>query len=159
MENPTTRRLRALRRHLTAGRANVRPGDEDLAPVETSYFVAGAFRPRGDEARAVRFDAAGVPDGRALELCVDSETAAAVRFVCGMVSDFVGAPGVLGGLSRAELQQAALACDISLAPGTLFSAREDFRHGLRLNYGHPDDPRVLPAIATLGALIDDLARR
>lgn len=55
------RRLRLLHRHLTAGRANVRPGDEDLPPVETSYFVAGAFRPRTDEARAVRFDVAGVP--------------------------------------------------------------------------------------------------
>ncbi|WP_439641411.1 PLP-dependent aminotransferase family protein [Nevskia sp.] len=63
------------------------------------------------------------------------------------------------GIDTRALQQAALARDISLAPGTLFSAREDFRHGLRLNYGHPDDPRVLPAIATLGALIDDLARR
>lgn len=58
-----------------------------------------------------------------------------------------------GDIDTRALQQAALAHDISLAPGALFSAREDFRHCLRINYGHPDDPRVLPAIATLGALI------
>ena len=57
------------------------------------------------------------------------------------------------GVDTRALQQAALARDISLAPGTLFSAREDFSHCLRINYGHPDDPRVLPAIATLGELI------
>ena len=57
------------------------------------------------------------------------------------------------GIDTLALQQAALAHDISLAPGALFSAREDFSHCLRINYGHPDDPRVLPAIATLGALI------
>ena len=57
------------------------------------------------------------------------------------------------GVDTRALQQAALARDISLAPGALFSAREDFSHCLRINYGHPDDPRVLPAIATLGALI------
>ena len=75
MENSTTRRrLLALRRHLTAGRANVRPGDEDLAPVETSYFVAGAFRPRADEARAVRFDAAGVPEDLVGAFMVRSST-------------------------------------------------------------------------------------
>lgn len=56
------------------------------------------------------------------------------------------------GIDTRTLQQAALAQDISLAPGALFSARDDFAACLRLNYGHPDDDRVLPAIATLGQL-------
>lgn len=56
------------------------------------------------------------------------------------------------GIDTRALQQAALAQDISLAPGALFSARDDFASCLRLNYGHPDDARVLPAIAALGRL-------
>ncbi|WP_293393286.1 PLP-dependent aminotransferase family protein [Nevskia sp.] len=56
------------------------------------------------------------------------------------------------GVDTRVLQQAALAQDISLAPGALFSARDDFGHCLRLNYGHPDDGRVDAALATLGRL-------
>ncbi len=56
------------------------------------------------------------------------------------------------GIDTRALQQAALARDISLAPGALFSARDDFGHCLRLNYGHPDDGRVSSALETLGRL-------
>jgi len=56
------------------------------------------------------------------------------------------------GVDTRALQQAALAQDISLAPGALFSARDDFASCLRLNYGHPDDARVLPAVAEVGKL-------
>ena len=34
-----------------APKANARPGDEDVAPVDTSPFIMGAFTPRTDEAR------------------------------------------------------------------------------------------------------------
>ena len=33
-----------------APKANARPGDEDVAPVDTSPFIMGAFTPRTDEA-------------------------------------------------------------------------------------------------------------
>jgi DNA-binding transcriptional MocR family regulator len=51
-----------------------------------------------------------------------------------------------------ELQRRAQADGISLAPGTLFSADGRFRHHLRLNVGHPGDPRIDAALRRLGAL-------
>lgn len=56
------------------------------------------------------------------------------------------------GADSLALQQAALRLGISLAPGALFSARDDFGHCLRLNYGHPDDVRVPAALRRLGQL-------
>jgi len=56
------------------------------------------------------------------------------------------------GLNTLELHQRALAQQISVAPGAIFSAGEDFSRALRLNFGHPEDRRVSPAIKTLGAL-------
>ena len=55
-----------------------------------------------------------------------------------------------------ELQRRALAESISLAPGTLFSADGRFHHHLRLNVGHPHDPRVDSAIRRLGAWVSEL---
>lgn len=51
------------------------------------------------------------------------------------------------------LHQRALAHGISTAPGPLFSAKREFAHHLRLNFGHPDSPRQEAAMATLGQLI------
>jgi len=51
------------------------------------------------------------------------------------------------------LHQQALAQGISIAPGPIFSAKRQFRHCLRLNFGHPDAERQLAAIATLGRLV------
>ncbi len=51
-----------------------------------------------------------------------------------------------------RLQHEALRQNISLAPGALFSARDDFSHCIRLNYGHPDDRRINRALRTLGRL-------
>lgn len=51
------------------------------------------------------------------------------------------------------LQQQALARGISIAPGPIFSAQREFGHHLRLNFGHPDSPRLEAALATLGELI------
>ena len=53
------------------------------------------------------------------------------------------------------LHQQALARGISIAPGPIFSAKRQFGHHLRLNFGHPDSPRQQEAMATLGQLIAD----
>ena len=60
MSASSSRRLRQLHAHLTSAaaptmRRNVRPGDEDMEQVETSYFLREAFRPRMDES-TVQFD-------------------------------------------------------------------------------------------------------
>lgn len=51
------------------------------------------------------------------------------------------------------LHQQALEHGISTAPGPIFSAKREFGHHLRLNFGHPDSPRHQSAMATLGDLI------
>jgi DNA-binding transcriptional MocR family regulator len=52
-----------------------------------------------------------------------------------------------------SLHQQALEHGISLAPGPIFSASREFRHCIRLNYGHPFDMRIETALATLGGLV------
>jgi DNA-binding transcriptional MocR family regulator len=56
------------------------------------------------------------------------------------------------GIDTRRLQQQAIAEQISIAPGALFSARDAFASCLRLNYGHPDDRRVNRALRRLGQL-------
>lgn len=51
-----------------------------------------------------------------------------------------------------ELHRQALSQGISIAPGSIFSTTQDYRHCLRLNFGHPWDERGLAALQTLGAL-------
>ncbi len=51
------------------------------------------------------------------------------------------------------LHQQALSHGISIAPGPIFSAKREFRHHLRLNFGHPDSERLEVAMAILGQLI------
>lgn len=51
------------------------------------------------------------------------------------------------------LHQEALARGISIAPGPIFSAKREFLHYLRLNFGHPDSARQQEAMAILGQLI------
>lgn len=53
------------------------------------------------------------------------------------------------------LHRQALAHGISIAPGPIFSAKREFGHWLRLNFGHPDSPRQQAAIASLGQLVAD----
>ncbi len=50
------------------------------------------------------------------------------------------------------LHHQAMAQGISTAPGVLFSADRRFAHHLRLNVGHPGDPRVDDALRVLGEL-------
>ena len=52
-----------------------------------------------------------------------------------------------------EVHRQALALGVSVAPGPMFSARQDFGHCLRLNYGHPWDARAEAAFVTLGQVI------
>lgn len=52
-----------------------------------------------------------------------------------------------------EIHRRALAANISVAPGPMFSARRQFRNFLRLNYGHPWGSASERAIAELGAIV------
>ncbi|MDD3481757.1 PLP-dependent aminotransferase family protein [Azovibrio restrictus] len=54
------------------------------------------------------------------------------------------------------LHQQALGEGISIAPGPIFSAKREFGHHLRLNFGHPDSERLEAAMATLGQLVNRL---
>ncbi|HEY1077064.1 MAG TPA: PLP-dependent aminotransferase family protein [Fontimonas sp.] len=54
-----------------------------------------------------------------------------------------------------KLYRLALAQGISIVPGAILSARERFAHCIRLNYGHPEDRRVVRALKTLGRLALD----
>lgn len=51
-----------------------------------------------------------------------------------------------------EIHREALAANISVAPGPMFSARRAFRNCLRINTGHPFTSAVESAIAVLGQL-------
>ena len=53
----------------------------------------------------------------------------------------------------------ALDQGISIAPGPIFSAKREYGHCLRLNYGHPWTPATEKAIAVLGQIIDSLLPR
>lgn len=57
------------------------------------------------------------------------------------------------GVDTLLLHQQALGEGISIAPGPIFSAKREFGHYLRLNFGHPDAERLETAMATLGKLI------
>lgn len=55
-----------------------------------------------------------------------------------------------------ELYRQALAEHISIAPGPIFSASQEFRHHIRLNYGLKWSGELDGAMATLGQLIEVL---
>ena len=57
------------------------------------------------------------------------------------------------GIDAMDLHRKALACNISIAPGPIFSSRAEFGNFLRLNYGSPWDDRAEDAMATLGKLM------
>ena len=52
-----------------------------------------------------------------------------------------------------RLHREALARGISVAPGPIFSAKREFAHHLRLNFGHPAGDAQTAAVATLGRLV------
>jgi DNA-binding transcriptional MocR family regulator len=57
-----------------------------------------------------------------------------------------------------ELHRRALAKKISVAPGPLFSAKQKYRHFIRLSCALPWNDRLEQALATLGRLVEDMAR-
>ena len=61
------------------------------------------------------------------------------------------------GTDTLALHRQALRHGISIAPGAIFSARNDFGHCIRLNYGHPQDRRMARALRTLGELAGQCA--
>ena len=62
------------------------------------------------------------------------------------------------GVDTLELHRLALAQDISIAPGPMFSPRRQFRNYLRLNCGHPWSAAFDRAVATLARLIGQLEK-
>lgn len=62
------------------------------------------------------------------------------------------------GLDAMALQRLALAEGIAIAPGQIFSPDHRFRHGLRINTGHPAEV-TLPAVARVGELAHQLGRK
>jgi DNA-binding transcriptional MocR family regulator len=61
-------------------------------------------------------------------------------------------------ISALQLHERALAADISIAPGPMFSARQSFPNFIRLNCGHPWSARLEQAVATLGALVKKMSQ-
>lgn len=61
------------------------------------------------------------------------------------------------GVDALEVHRQALQQGIGVAPGHLFSADRRYRHHLRINHGHPGDPRFVPALQALGAIVSRLA--
>ena len=53
----------------------------------------------------------------------------------------------------------AKALRIGVAPGNIFSSCDQFKHFLRISYGHAWTPAVEQALATLGRLAHELAGR
>ncbi len=51
------------------------------------------------------------------------------------------------------LHRRALAQGISIAPGPIFSAKREFEHCIRLNFGHPIDARSREAVVALSRLL------
>lgn len=57
------------------------------------------------------------------------------------------------------LHRLALAHNITLAPGHMFSIDRRFTHWVRINFGHGGDPRFVSALRTVGELVARLAVR
>ena len=67
---------------------------------------------------------------------------------------WVELPGQINALS---LHRLALASGISIAPGPIFSARQQYQSCLRLNFANPWSDRLERAIATLAGIVERLA--
>ncbi len=59
------------------------------------------------------------------------------------------------GVDAVVLYRRALAEGISIAPGPLFSAREKYRHFVRLNFAQGWSPRTVEAMTRLGRLVSE----
>jgi DNA-binding transcriptional MocR family regulator len=56
-----------------------------------------------------------------------------------------------------ELHRRALERGVSVAPGPLFSAKQKYRHFIRLTYALPWSERVEQALIVVGRLVQELA--
>jgi DNA-binding transcriptional MocR family regulator len=63
------------------------------------------------------------------------------------------------GANALDLQARALAHNISVAPGPIFSGRREFSRAIRLNYGHPWTAAADDAVRVLGDLIREQCTR
>jgi len=61
-----------------------------------------------------------------------------------------------GNVDTLELHQAALAEGISIAPGPIFSARQQYRNCMRLNCANPWSERIEAVLARLGGPVNRL---
>lgn len=61
-------------------------------------------------------------------------------------------------VSALKLHELALQRQISVAPGPMFSATQNFPNFIRLNCGHPSTSRLARAVETLGGLVKQLSR-
>ena len=61
-----------------------------------------------------------------------------------------------GNVDALELHRAALADGLSIAPGPIFSARQQSRNCLRLNCANPWSDRIEGVLTRLGALVNRL---
>jgi len=57
------------------------------------------------------------------------------------------------GVDAIKIHEQALAARISVAPGPIFSSRGQFKHHLRLNYGHPWTETIDAAVRTIGRMV------
>lgn len=63
------------------------------------------------------------------------------------------------GVDALELHRKALERQVCIAPGRIFSPDEQFRHFIRINYGHPEPNAMPAALRTLGELAATLAAK
>jgi DNA-binding transcriptional MocR family regulator len=62
------------------------------------------------------------------------------------------------GVDTLAMQREALERGINLAPGQIFSTTRRFANCLRLNFGHPRDPRFEPALREIGTMAAGMLR-
>lgn len=56
-------------------------------------------------------------------------------------------------INTVDLHSRALEQKISIAPGSIFSKKQEYEHFIRLNCGYPITPEINAALVTLGALV------
>jgi DNA-binding transcriptional MocR family regulator len=61
-----------------------------------------------------------------------------------------------GGVDSERLFDAAIGENISIVPGSIFSAGQRYRNFIRLSYGHPWNDSIEHGVATLGRLVNEL---
>lgn len=63
------------------------------------------------------------------------------------------------GVDTLRMHREALERGVNVAPGQMFSAMRQHANCLRINFGHPRDPRFEPAMREIGALATQMLRK